>query len=77
MRCMYCREEVGEDGEVINDGKDRLHLDCMTRMLVGSVGHQNKTCSCYGGHDEDPPGLTAREAATAAAKLHKGEKYGS
>lgn len=42
------------------------HLACSLRSIVGSVGHQRGTCSCFGGTEEDPPGLTKREAARAA-----------
>jgi len=45
------------------------HIDCFVRSVVGSVGHQNKRCSCFGGTEEDPPNLTKREAATAAVRL--------
>lgn len=43
-----------------------VHFECGLRSAVGSVGHQKKACSCYGGTMEDPPGLTRRQAAIAA-----------
>ncbi|MEI6196534.1 MAG: helix-turn-helix domain-containing protein [Verrucomicrobiota bacterium] len=45
------------------------------RSIAGSVGHQNQRCSCFGGTEDDPPGLTVRQAAQAALdryhELHK------
>jgi hypothetical protein len=38
------------------------------RQLVGSISHQLKKCSCYGGDWEDPPELTKREAARLASE---------
>lgn len=42
------------------------HIECGLRSAAGSVGHQTRQCSCYGGTREDPPGMTRREAARAA-----------
>ena len=42
------------------------HLECWGRVVLGSVGHQLRVCSCYGGLYEDPPTMTKREAARAA-----------
>lgn len=44
------------------------HGECWQRQLIGSVGHIEQRCSCYGGTEEDPPGLSKRDAATAAVK---------
>lgn len=44
------------------------HLECHVRSIAGSVAHQQKRCSCYGGTGEDDPALTKRQAAEAAAK---------
>ena len=40
-------------------------------MVVGSVGHQLGRCSCFGGDEDDPPGMTVREAALAAVDLYE------
>ena len=48
-----------------------VHLDCFLREIVGSVGHQTKQCSCFGGDTEDPEGMTKREAAKASVKIYK------
>lgn len=42
------------------------HLECQLRNIFGSVGHIEGRCSCAGGDEEDPPGLSRREAARAA-----------
>jgi hypothetical protein len=71
FECQYCGEEIAAAGEpfaAVNDGADLLHRECMVRMIVGSVGHLRRTCSCYGGDQEDPEGVTRREAARAAEK---------
>lgn len=44
------------------------HWECGLRALVGGINHQRGKCSCHGGkEDPDPPGLSRREAAKAAA----------
>jgi hypothetical protein len=53
------------------NGDGRIHHECLIRAVVGSVGHQLRRCSCYGGDEEDPPGLTKREAARLAAETHE------
>lgn len=70
-KCLWCEEVIGpgEPFEITNCGALRLHRECIIRSVVGSVGHQQKTCSCFGGTMEDPAGATRREAAIAAATL--------
>jgi hypothetical protein len=54
-----------------------IHRECMLRQIVGSVGHQLGTCSCHGGEGPcDPPGMTVREAARAAADLFRERRGG-
>jgi hypothetical protein len=73
--CPNCAEpvlytdEAREIGHLGADGSDTArwwHLECALRILYGSVGHQMERCECYGGTEEDPPDMTAREAAVAA-----------
>lgn len=67
--CQWCHEPIAlEDAGwgVGGDTGDWFHAECVTRMLVGSVGHQLGVCACKGGEYEDPPTLTRREAAKAA-----------
>lgn len=76
MICLFCDEPIllGEPLEefgCLTEGGPmlrRAHWECAARQVVGSVGHQRRTCSCYGGSEEDPEGLTRREAAVAAVK---------
>jgi hypothetical protein len=58
-----------EDQVAVNGGASPVHRECLVRMVVGSVGHQLRRCSCFGGGEEDPPGMTPREAARAALEL--------
>jgi hypothetical protein len=71
MNCIYCGDTIlpHEISLPINIG-DVIHIECSIRMIVGSIGHQIKTCSCYGGDYEDPPGMTKHEAAHLAALMH-------
>jgi hypothetical protein len=80
--CIHCGEPIAEDdkgfvsplvslveGKTIAEAAP-YHRACFLRGFVGSVGHQNRTCSCYGGVEEDPPGMTKRQAAEAAVALY-------
>lgn len=78
--CAWCGEPLveGDQGVCIDNISERQgvevneqphHRDCFLRSICGSVGHQLKRCSCYGGTEDDPVGMTKREAATAAANL--------
>lgn len=79
--CMNCDEPIdAEDQGVLIPTwraenivtEDPWHLACHVRGIVGSVGHQLGTCSCrrpLEESEEDPPGMTKREAAEAAFAL--------
>ena len=73
--CAWCDEPItsADDGYVIPhlDADSTVterpfHVECNIRQVVGSVGHQLKLCTCYGGEYEDAPMMTKREAAKAA-----------
>lgn len=68
--------DIEWDGLGRNQG---LHKECALRMIVGSLGHQLGICHCPGnaGIMDDPPGLTAREAARTAHAFYKGRCNGS
>lgn len=78
-RCMHCDEDIihGSSGSIMpyTDGNGTMeraiHLECLGRQVLGSVGHQKKKCACYGGHEEDDPKLTKREAALAAVRFYQ------
>jgi len=65
--CCHCLEVIrgGEDGWIYSNGP-AAHRECFMRSIVGSVAHQQRRCSCYGGSGEDDDGLTPRQAAQAA-----------
>lgn len=74
-KCAWCDEgfifgeqgvllpHVGEDGAVVEIA---YHKNCFLRTIFGSVGHIQGKCSCQGGTEEDPTGLSKRQAADAA-----------
>ena len=76
--CLYCGEPIVESdrglllpqGCISDEVRDPvncpIHLECMIRSAVGSLGHLRRTCSCFGGEEEDPPNMTKRQAAIAA-----------
>lgn len=73
--CMHCDEpiEEGDTGTIqtlvhseIGEVLRPIHYECRLRLAIGSLGHQRKLCSCYGGDKEDPEGLTRRQAAIVA-----------
>jgi len=69
--CVHCDEAVGpdDDGVVYANGPI-AHFECFMRRIVGSVNHQLRRCSCYGGDGPDePPELTRRESARLALAL--------
>lgn len=72
--CVYCDETiaVGDDGWILHDGAV-LHRECNLRGVIGSVAHQQKRCSCFGGDDEED-GMTRREGARAALDYFEGRR---
>ena len=55
-----------EDKTVIDTSRAYWHIECFIRDTAGSVGHQARLCSCYGGTAGDPPGLSRHAAARVA-----------
>lgn len=48
---------------------DLVHVACLIRSVIGSVAHQQRRCSCFGGNDRHRPNdTTFRESAIAAWK---------
>ena len=68
-RCTWC-DEVIEPHERIDEWRNTpMHRECGLRSVVGGLNHQLGNCSCCGGtEDPDPPNMTRREAAKAAAR---------
>lgn len=65
MNCDYCGEKILPGERALTEGSN-FHHECLFRAGAGSLGHLQKRCSCHGGTEEDPPGLTRRQAAAAA-----------
>lgn len=81
VACFHCSEPialgdwglfqtvVGEDGARLLP----IHRECNLRMVIGSVGHQRRTCSCYvSPGDDQEDGLSLREAALASCRVFDG-----
>lgn len=67
--CLWCEEPIAAEDSgwgVHAKGDQWMHVECFTRQIIGSVGHQLGVCACNGGEYEDNPNLTKREAAKAA-----------
>lgn len=65
MKCLWCGEAVESIDNRVLPGLQPMHLECSVRCLVGSVAHQKRECSCFGGTGEDAPNLSSRQAALA------------
>jgi hypothetical protein len=71
--CMWCGEPVTEADSRAPVAGGTWHRECLTRSIVGSIGHLKGRCSCFipegGATEDDPPEMTKRAAARAAAEL--------
>lgn len=68
-KCSWCDEEVkpGEESKLFTNHECfPYHQECAFRQIIGSLGHVKGTCSCKGGAESDPPGVSRREQAKAA-----------
>jgi hypothetical protein len=83
--CLFCADPIasGDAGVVVaavradhTAAREPLHLECHMRSSIGSVGHLQRRCSCYGGHEGDPRGMSKREAARAAYWLFLKQQNG-
>jgi hypothetical protein len=72
QECVFCGEIVrsGEASQALVNDRE-VHYECALRQVIGSVAHLQQTCSCYvpGAVETDPPGMTKRQAASAATFL--------
>lgn len=77
VECCHCSEiiEAGDTGIMYANGPV-AHRNCFLRATIGSVAHIRRRCSCFvpGSTEDDPPGMTRRQAADAAVGLY--EKLG-
>lgn len=71
--CKLCGETLlpGEPrSPSLLDGEE-VHLECMFREVAGGANHILRLCTCCGGSEPpDPPGMTRRDAARWALKVH-------
>lgn len=67
--CLHCGEpiESTDIGMMLSGSTEPIHQECFMRMIVGSVAHQQRRCSCFGGNGEDDPTISKHEAAKRAA----------
>lgn len=73
-KCSWCDEQImeGDDGLLIPHigaevSEMPRHQECFLREVIGSLAHQQKRCSCFGGFDEeDSPLVSKRQAAKDA-----------
>jgi hypothetical protein len=90
MSCSWCAEaiETGDSGVVMPHVEEPkpgvfvtrirpLHCNCHLRSVIGPLVHVEEQCGCYTSHftDNDPPGMTRRQAADAAVDAFYA-KYG-
>ena len=67
--CLWCDEAVLPD-DLMHSLLPGYHYACALRMTLGSIGHVHGCCGCYVKDDtaeDDPPGLTRRQAARLVA----------
>lgn len=76
VTCHYCKEGFVEgDNGLQLQCENVFHQECLQRMVIGSVGHQRQKCPCFGGTEQDPPGMSKRNAAKAAVVEYLRQRY--
>jgi hypothetical protein len=66
-------------GDLMHSLLPGYHYACAVRASLGSIGHFQGTCSCTvkdGTHEDDPPGLTKRQAARLVADYVNAQQWG-
>lgn len=69
--CPWCDEAIAPGDHIHRMACGApWHMECFARSVLGSVAHQRRRCGCYipGSNENDPPGMTTREAARAAVE---------
>ncbi|HEV8364574.1 MAG TPA: hypothetical protein VGQ52_13750 [Gemmatimonadaceae bacterium] len=78
--CLHCDEPIrpGDPWDTTADGQP-WHMECLMRLAIGSVAHIERRCGCYvpGATDNDPPGMTRRQAARAAVDAYRHATFGA
>jgi hypothetical protein len=85
--CLWCDEPIlpGDQGQLLPQAQlagdveasplwRPVHRERLLRQVLGSVGHQQGRCSCFGGDEGDPPGMSRREAALAALEYFEARR---
>jgi hypothetical protein len=69
--CEHCGEPVLPAERA--DNSQPFHHECMFRVLMGSVAHVLRRCSCFvpGSEESDPPFMSKRNAARAAIQTQR------
>lgn len=67
MNCLWCEEVILPSEVMPHAPLTQMHRECVLRNTLGSAGHLQRQCSCYGGVGTgDPPDATKRDAARLA-----------
>jgi hypothetical protein len=67
--CMYCGEAILEGTDGFRDSVNNpFHRECFLRLLLGSVAHQMRACSCFLGEQavDCPERISRRHDARLA-----------
>jgi len=77
QECMHCKERIEtKDDGFYDSGNAVFHRACFHRVIIGSVLHQQRKCSCFGGsveEDSATKGMTVRQEAEAAMAYAEGK----
>lgn len=68
-RCYWCEEPIMRR-DLRHALMPEYHYACALRAVLGSIGHLRGQCSCYvkdATAEDDPPGLSRRQAARLVA----------
>jgi hypothetical protein len=70
--CQWCDEPVSP-AEQHPSYREPVHFACGMRMIVGSLAHVERRCSCFvpGATDTDPEHMSRRQGAEAALRAYR------
>ncbi len=54
MSCLHCAEPIllGETSVSVNEGRERLHMECIFRSVAGTATHVARRCAAFGGAED-------------------------
>jgi hypothetical protein len=76
--CEWCGEPIAAtDSGVVYANGPVSHRECFRRAVLGSIAHLERKCSCSvpGSTENDPPGMSRREAARLVDKWVEGNRH--